>query len=209
MKHLFLPLAVMVGLLAGNVYAQQAPPDLRVRVDASTSAEDPDDTTTLKTVAVGKGFRVTGGPAGTFWNPAQTATGNYNARATFTLMKPSGHVNYYGLIVGGSQLEGAQQAYLYFVVAQNGTFQVRQRAGDAVTNVIGRTPQAAIAQPGANGQSVNRLEVRVAGDSVSFVANGTVVHTAPKAGLKTDGIVGARINHQLDVQVDGLEIQRQ
>jgi hypothetical protein len=199
---------VVLGALVAPLAAQQAPAGLRVRVDASTNAEDPDDTAQLKTVAAGKGFRVTGGPAGTFWNPAQTASGNYTARATFTLMKPSGHVNYYGLIVGGTQLEGAQQAYAYFVVAQNGTFQVRQRSGNAVSSVIGQTPHAAIKQPGANGQSINTLEVRVAGDSVSFVVNGTVVQSAPKAGLKTDGIIGVRVNHVLDVQVDGLEVQR-
>jgi hypothetical protein len=30
------------------------------------------------------------------------------------------------------------------------------------------------------------------------------VHTMPKAGTKTDGIYGFRINHQLEVQVDNL-----
>ena len=202
-------IVALFGILAAPLAAQQAPEGLRVRVDASTSASDPDDTAELKTVTAGKGFRVTGGPAGTFWNPAQTASGNYTARANFTLMKPSGHNNYYGLIVGGSDLDGPKQAYTYFVVAQNGTFQVRQRNGEEVSNVIGRTMHAAVRQPGANGQSTNALEVRVAGDTVSFAVNGTVVHTAPKAGLRTDGIVGVRVNHLLDVQVEGLEIQRQ
>jgi hypothetical protein len=37
-----------------------------------------------------------------------------------------------------------------------------------------------------------------------------VVHTTPKAGMtaKTDGIVGVRVNHQLDVQVDGFAVQK-
>jgi hypothetical protein len=199
---------VLLGYLVVPL-AAQAPEGLRVRVDESTSAEDPDDTKELRTVAAGKGFRVTGGPAGTFWNPAQTATGNYTARATFTLMKPSGHNNYYGLIIGGRDLEGPRQAYTYFLVAQNGTFQVRQRDGEGLTTIQGRTPHAAIRQPGANGQSTNALEVRVAGDSVSYVVNGTVVHTSPKANVRTDGIVGVRVNHLLDVQVEGLEVQRQ
>jgi hypothetical protein len=199
---------VLLGFLVAPL-AAQAPEGLRVRVDESTNAEDPDDTKELRTTAVGKGFRVTGGPAGTFWNPAQTATGNYTARATFTLMKPSGHTNYYGLVIGGRDLDGPRQTYTYFLIAQNGTYQVRQRDGEGVSTIQGRTPHAAIRQPGANGQSTNALEVRVAGDTVSYVVNGTVVHTSPKANLRSDGIVGVRVNHLLDVQVEGLEVQRQ
>ena len=199
---------VLLGYLVAPL-AAQAPDGLRVRVDESTNAEDPDDTKELRTVAAGKGFRVTGGPAGTFWNPSQTATGNYTARATFTLMKPSGHTNYYGLVIGGRDLDGPRQTYTYFLIAQNGTFQVRQRDGEGVSTIQGRTPHAAIRQPGANGQSANALEVRVAGDTVSYVVNGTVVHTSPKANLRTDGIVGVRVNHLLDVQVEGIEVQRQ
>jgi hypothetical protein len=205
--HRVFILALLASIVA-PLAAQQAPAGLRVRVDESTNAEDPDDTKELRTVTAGKGFRVTGGPAGTFWNPTQTATGSYTARATFTLMKPSGHNNYYGLIFGGRDIDGPRQAYTYFLIAQNGTFQVRQRDGEGVTNIQGRTPHAAIRQPGADGQSVNTLEVRVAADTVSFVVNGTVVHSMPKANLRTDGIVGVRVNHLLDVQVEGLEIQR-
>jgi hypothetical protein len=199
---------VLLGCLVAPL-AAQAPEGLRVRVDESTSAEDPDDTKELRTVAAGKGFRVTGGPAGTFWNPTQTGSGTYTARATFTLMKPSGHTNYYGLIIGGRDLDGPRQTYTYFVIAQNGTFQVRQRDGEGVSTIQGRTPHAAIRQPAANGQAVNALEVRVGSDTVSYVVNGTVVHTSPKANLRTDGIVGVRVNHLLDVQVEGLEVQRQ
>lgn len=190
--------------------AAQAPDGWSVRIDRSQSAQDPDDTPTLKFVTMGKGFHVTGGPAGTFWNPANTATGDFTARATFTLMKPSGHVNYYGLAFGGSDLGGANQSYIYFLVAQNGTFIVRQRAGEQVTDVQARTPNAAITQPGADGQSKNALEVRVAGNTISYVVNGTVVHTTPKSGMtaKTDGIVGLRVNHLLDVHIEGFEVTK-
>src|SRR5688572_12648686 len=90
--------------------AAQTPAGLKMRVDRSTDAQDPDDNPELKVVTAGKGYRVTGGPAGVFWNPANAAAGNYTARATFTLMQPSNHTNYYGLVIGGNALEGASQS---------------------------------------------------------------------------------------------------
>ena len=189
--------------------AAQTPAGLKMRVDRSTDAQDPDDNPELKVVAAGKGYRVTGGPAGVFWNPANMASGNYTARATFTLMKPSNHTNYYGIVFGGSGLEGAAQSYTYFVVAQNGTFLVKGRNGDAAPTIQNRTPHAAIKQPDSSGMSTNTLEVRVAGDTISYVVNDQVVHTMPKGTIKTDGLVGVRVNHMLDVQVEGPEIRKQ
>lgn len=191
--------------------AAQAPAGWQVRIDRSQNASDPDDVPELKVMAMGKGFHVTGGPAGTFWNPANRVAGNYTARATFNLMKPSGHVNYYGLVFGGEALEGAKQKYLYFLVAQNGTYIIRARTGENVQDVRGSTPNAAVRRPGTDGRSTNTLEVRVAGDTISYVVNGTVVQTTPKSGVTaaTDGIVGVRVNHVLDVHVDAFEVQRQ
>jgi len=186
----------------------QTPQGWRMRVDESTSAEDPDDRPDLRVVTVGSGMRITGGPAGTFWNPANAVTGNFTARASFTLMKPSSHTNYYGLIFGGRDVEGPKQTYVYFLVAQNGTYIIRRRVGEEVTDVQARMTHAAVRRPDANGRSVNALEVRVAGNTVSYVINGMVVHTAPKGNLVTDGLVGVRVNHVLDVQVEGFTVQR-
>ncbi len=189
----------------------QAPAGWQVRIDRSTTASDPDNVPELTVVPMGKGFRATGGPAGTFWNPANRGMGNYVVRATFNLMKPSGHVNYYGLVFGGADLEGAGQKYIYFLVAQNGTFIIRSRVGENVQDVQTRMMHTAIRQPGADGRSTNTLEVRVAGNTISYVVNGTVVHTTPKSGptAATDGIAGVRVNHVLDVHVENFEVSRQ
>jgi len=50
----------------------------------------------------------------------------------------------------------------------------------------------------------------VGADKIDFVVNGTVVHTEPKSGAtaKTDGIYGIRVNHLLEVQVDGLGVSK-
>ena len=200
-------LFVLIVSLTAPLLAQ-APQGWRMRVDRSTSAEDPDDRPDLRVIAKGKGFQVTGGPAGTFWQPSQAIAGNYTARATFTLLKPSDHNNYYGLIFGGAGLDGPKQTYTYFLIAQNGTYIIRHRAGEMVTDVQGRTPHDAIRRPGDKGQSTNTVEVRVAGNTISYLVNGTQVHSTPKSGATatTDGIVGVRVNHVLDVHVESFDV---
>ena len=201
--------AASLALVAHTAYAQ-APDGWSVRIDRSQNAQDPDNTPDLKVAVIGKGFQVTSGPAGTFWNPTNTVAGDFTATAAFTLMKPSGHTNYYGLVFGGSDLGGAAQQYIYFLVAQDGTYLVRHRMGEKVSDVREEAPHDAVRRPGADGRSVNTLEVRVAGNTISYVVNGTVVHTTPKTGMtaRTDGIVGVRVNHLLDVQVDGFTVRK-
>ena len=85
-------------------------------------------------MAMGNGFHVTGGPAGTFWNPVNVADGDFTVKATFNLMKPASHTSFYGLTFGGEGLAGAGQKYLYFLVAQNGNYIVKTRAGENTTD---------------------------------------------------------------------------
>jgi hypothetical protein len=179
-----------------------------VHIDESQNAQDPDDKSGVMFMTMGKGFHVSGGPAGTYWNPANTAKGNYTLKGTFTLVKPSNHTNYYGLVFGGNGLDGASQTYTYFMVAQNGQFLIKQRNGAQTSDVQRATANAAVKRPDGTGRSVNALEVRVAADTISYVVNGTVVHTTPRSAAKTDGIAGFRVNHVTEVMVDGFEIQR-
>lgn len=183
----------------------QAPQGWKVRVDRSASASDPDAAGSIKLVSMNGGLHATNPQAAVYWNPANTASGAYTLKGTFTLMKPSSHTNYYGLIFGGSGLEGAEQAYNYFVVAQDGTWLIKRREGEGTKSLSAKTPNDLVKKPGADGKSVNVLEVRVGADKVDFVVNGTVVHSEPKSGdfAKTDGIYGIRVNHILEVQVDG------
>jgi len=182
----------------------------KVRVDRSTEATDPDASGGVKFVASGSGFHATNPQAATYWNPANTATGTYTLKATFTLLRPSSHTNYYGLVFGGSDLGGPQQKYLYFTVAQDGTWLIKRRDGDATSTVSAKTSSTAVTIPDASGKSTNTLEVRVGADKIDYVVNATVVTTTPKTGAtaKTDGVYGLRVNHVLDVQVDGLTVTK-
>jgi len=206
----YVPVAALA-LLALTPLVAQAPKGWKVRADKSTSATDPDGAGSISFVSSGSGFHATNPSAAVYWNPANTATGNYTLKGSFTLMKPSGHTNYYGLVFGGHDLDGPQQNYLYFVVAQNGTWLIKRRNGDVNTETIAdKTPNDAVKKPDESGKSTNQLEVRVAADKVDFVVNGVVVKSMPKAGAlaNTDGIYGIRVNHLLELQIDGVAVTK-
>lgn len=193
-------------LIAAMPLGAQAPKGWLLRADRSASAADPDAPGVIRFSAQGSGFHAIAPQAAVFWNPANVATGDYTLKGTFTLVRPSGHTNYYGLVFGGSDLEGPRQTYLYFMVAQDGTWLIKQRVGNIRTNEISvRTRHPAVKTPDANGMSTNALEVRVMPDKIDYAVNGTVVYSTPKTGAtaKTDGIYGIRVNHLLDVRVDG------
>ena len=201
----------VLALVAVAALVAQAPKGWKMRIDRSTSASDPDGTGSITFVTMGSGFHATNPSAAVYYNPANIATGTYTLKGTFTLMKPSGHINYYGLVFGGSDLDGPQQKYLYFVVAQDGTWLIKHRTSDGrPENVSAKEPSDAVKKPDDSGKSTNALEVRVGADKIDYVVNGTVVHTTPKTGATavTDGIYGIRVNHLLEVQVDGLGMSK-
>ena len=210
MKH-YVSIAA-VALLAVTPLFAQAPAGWKMRVDRSANASDPDGAGATKIVTMGSGFHATNPQAAAYFNPANTASGNYTLKGSFTLVKTGSHSEYYGLVFGGSDMEGAGQNYLYFMVAPDGSWLVKRRTGDSSSqNVSAKTPSSAVKQPDASGKSTNALEVRVMADKIDFVVNGTVVNSVPKTGptAKTDGIYGFRVNHMLEVHVDGFGVTKQ
>jgi hypothetical protein len=203
--------AALCAVLATSPLAAQAPDGWKLRADQSTSASDPDAPGPIRFTKTAVGFHAVNPQAAVYWHPANAAAGAYSLKATFTLMRPSGHTNFYGLVFGGRDLEGPRQTYLYFLVAQDGTWLVKRRAGDATTeDVVAKTPHAAVRKPAAGGTSTNALEVRVLANSIEYLVNGTRVHTMPRSGAvaQTDGLYGVRVNHQLEVQFEGLALAK-
>ena len=211
MKRSFSLLLVLVAIATVGLAAQTTN-GWKLRVDRSTSATDPDAAGAIKFTAEGNTFHAVNPQAAVYWSPANSATGNYSLKGTFTLVEPSNHTNFYGIVFGGHDLEGPKQSYLYFTVAQDGTFLIKRRDGDANTqNVAAKTPHAAIRKPDAAGTSTNDLEVRVSADKVDYLVNGTTVHSTPKSALPsgTDGTYGVRVNHFLNVKFTPLTLTKQ
>src|SRR3989442_2489811 len=72
------------------------------------------------------------------------------------------------------------------------------------SDLNGWTPSDAVVKADSAGQATNQLGVVVAGGTVTFLANGKEVYTARAAGLDTQGLVGYRVNHNLDVHLGAL-----
>ena len=64
------------------------------------------------------------------------------------------------------------------------------------------TAHEAVRSADSSGKATNALAVESLPDAVRFLANGVEVRRIPRSAmLKTDGMVGLRINHNLDVHI--------
>jgi len=167
----------------------------------------------------GKDLHVVTGPAVTYWNPANKATGNYTVKATFTepkYMNLNNHPHPYGIVIAGNDLGTPQESYLYCAAYGSGTFIVRG-FGPAPFQMNGRgEPNDAVHKAAGKDQPVTQeIAMSVKGDKVDCAINGTVVGTYDKAALvtagklkSTDGVYGIRFAHNTDATVSGLTVTK-
>jgi len=171
-------------------------------------------------------LHVTTGPAATYWNPANRATGTYTVKATFNepkYMDRNSHPHPYGIVVGGNDLGTPQQSYLYCSAYGNGMFIVRGfgpsegATQDTVFSLNGRgQANDAVHKAAGPGQPVSQeIAVTVKADSVDCTINGTSVATFPKADVvtagrlkSTDGVYGIRFAHNTEATVTGLTMTK-
>jgi hypothetical protein len=163
----------------------------------------------------GDALKLTIGPAATYWNPSNTATGTYTVKATFAetaMSVASGHSHPYGLFIGGNNLATPEKAtYLYCVTYGDGAYLVRGFNGLTPFTVTRKTPNPAVKSTTAGGDVTNEVAWNVTPEQAQCVVNGTVVATVKKADIvaagkldSLDGMYGIRVSHNLDVVVSGL-----
>jgi hypothetical protein len=160
----------------------------------------------VKFITMGEGLHATMGPAAIFWRAADTATGNFHTLATFTQEKAPKHPEAYGLIIGGSDLSGPGQRYTYVIVRGDGKYMIKRRNGDSVSTVVEWTASDAVHAAGPDGKATNEVSVGVKNGKVSFMVNGKEVYATDAANVDTKGIVGLRVNHNLDVHIAGFAV---
>jgi hypothetical protein len=159
----------------------------------------------------GGGLHVVTGPAIILYRADKSGKGPFHTLAKFNQTKPSAHAEGYGLFFGGQSLDGKAEQYTYFLIRQDGSYLVKRRDGEKTTDVSkGWVTSAAVKKPGADGTATNLLEVDHKKDpsKFRFLVNGQEVFSADAKAMQADGGVGLRVNHNLDVRVEGFDVHR-
>jgi hypothetical protein len=170
----------------------------------------------VKFVQMGTGYHLTGGPHAILWHADNKAVGDYivKARMTKTPRSTSTHEESYGVFIGGSDLNGPKQNYLYCVVFGTGNVMVRHRDGGDTHTLLGKTANPVAAKMGDRG-ATDEIALWVRGGRVGCSVNGTDVFSAPAADMigpgklvATDGMFGVRASHNLDLHIEGPTVSK-
>ena len=165
----------------------------------------------VKFITMGSGFHVTLGPAVILYRQADMAKGPFHTLATFIQTKATAHPEAYGLFYNGQNLTGANQQYTYFLVRQDGKYLIKGRTGDSTYVIQNWTASPAVNQiDSSHKSSTNKLEVDAKSQpgKVRYLVNGTEVYSASAKPSDLMGIVGLRVNHNLDVHIDGFAVHQ-
>jgi len=168
----------------------------------------------------GATFHVTTGPAVSYWDPANKASGDYTVKATFTepkYMNLNSHPHPYGIFIAGNGLGTPEQSYLYCAAYGDGRFIVRG-FGPRAFQMNGFQGEAnpAVHKAAGVGQPVTQeIALSVKGNKVECSINGSVVASYDKSALvtagklkSTDGVYGLRFAHNTEVIVTGFGVSR-
>ncbi len=168
----------------------------------------------------GNALHVITGPAVTYWNPANKATGDYTVKATFKepkYMNLNNHPHPYGLMIAGNDLGTGQQSYLYCAAYGTGNFIVRGFGPDPfqMNGPRGAADPAVNKAAGPGEPVTQEIAMSVKGDKVECAINKKVVASYNKSDLvttgklkSTDGVYGLRFAHNTEVLVTGLEVTK-
>ncbi len=160
---------------------------------------------------------IAAGPAAVYWNPANTASGDYTIKGTFTepvMESASSHSHPYGIFIGGHDLGTDQMSLVYCSAYGTGNFIVRgfsPKAPRGVFQMNGRgTADEAVHHAEKGAAVTQEIAWTVKGSRAECSINGKVVAGYDKSGLvgpdklqSLDGIYGIRVSHNLDVSVTG------
>jgi hypothetical protein len=188
------------------------PPGWRVRTETNRQTGQPAPLENVKFESMGAGeLHTTVGPAAIYWRDRDTISGNYHVVAKMTQMKNPAHPEAFGIIIGGKRLADSGQTYTYLLVRPiDGMYSIRRRASytSRPTAVVEWTASDAVTKADTSGKAMNELSVEVRGGKAKFMVNGKEVYTGDAANLDVNGVVGYRVNHNLDVHLGALGIHK-
>lgn len=198
-------LTTTLAVLAVTVSGQdlQRPSDWRVRFDRTDASDS-----SLYFVSMPPGWHITTGPSGIFYDPDQVAAGQYDVTSEIYLF-PGERREAFGVFLGGQHLDAEGQRYTYFLIRKDGQFLIKRRNGSETPTLHPWTEHSTILKhEGGEGTVKNVLEIHVRAQEVHFIVNGETVASLPRTEVDTDGVVGLRVNHNLNLHVTSLDIER-
>ena len=190
----------VAGAVPGQAQEGSFPEGWQLRFDRDGSTMDD-----VEMVIMSPGMHVTTGPAMIAYHPDSLATGDFRIESETFLFDPGGRREAFGFFVGGSDLQGQNQRYTYFLVREGGEFLVKTRSGTETGLVQDWTAHSAImsyaAKPEDASTAKNVLVLEAEGGQLRFSINGEQVWSGSSQGLETDGVFGLRVNHGLNLHV--------
>ena len=138
------------------------------------------------------------------------SSGNMHVQATFRQFDaPVGYREAYGIFVGGLDLRTPEQEYTYLLIRPTGDFLVKRRIGAITETLVDWQPHPSVRTVEAEGDlPLNTLGIDVFQGETHFVVNGDVVWVESASRVRPYGVAGVRVNHRLDVRVDGWLVRR-
>ena len=187
------------------------PSDWSVRLDRADPdaivGDDP-EASDIYFVNMSPGWHVTTGPSAIFYHQGNKGTGAYQVKSTIHLFDPGDRREGYGIYIGGNNLDGDDQSYDYFLLRNSGEYLIKRRTGSETSTIRDWTPHDSIVKYENTEEAsiANTLEIAVSEENVTFMINGQEVEQLPAGEIATEGLVGLRINHALNVHVTEISV---
>tara|TARA_R110002124_G_scaffold246052_2_gene411153 strand:+ start:15886 stop:16569 length:684 start_codon:yes stop_codon:yes gene_type:complete len=157
------------------------------------------------------GWHITSGPAGIYYHPENKVEGDYTLNSKIYLFDTKGRDREgFGIFIGGNDLKGEGQSYIYFLLRNTGEYLVKKRTGTEMSTIKGWTKTDAMKMFTTETESSaeNNFQVRVAGGEMTFSLNGEVLTSMEKGDLNTDGQYGFRVNHSVNLHISSLKVEK-
>ena len=172
---------------------------------------DHGDGAQVKVEVMKPGWHVTTGPAAILFDSTMRGTGNWRVEATLHLFNPGARAEGFGVFFGGRDLNGGTPHYSYALLRRDGRAMLKVREGATTRTVRDWTVHRAVPvwAAGPNVTSVAyAMVIEASADRITMSVGGTQVLDAPRRDMPSEGVIGLRVNHSLNLHVEKLVVTR-